>query len=305
MSAKQELFDRLQYLDAAINLSAIIDQGIAPSTHNGVANLLRKGLGIVAFNILEDYIKNRAHEGLRFLSDSTVSFNKLPESLQAAAITGTLNALSFKSKLLKKENGDWKALVQDEALRIHSTKQAVFELSRFSFFSASSNIGESEVSDLLRAFGISGGWNQLKAISDSISGGLPDLLQSYKNAATRRHSSAHTASFRYDYQWLVEIKNEILAICAAIDLLLSARCRQVSGNLGKNVEDHDIRIALNFRFLEKHGVVYRETTVIGGRAKKQWPDLELAINAISPTLHARGEFLMILDDAKRIADWRT
>ena len=110
MTAKQELFDRLQYLEAATSLPQIIDQGIAPTTHNGVANLLRNGLGIVAFNILEDYIKNRSNEALKFLSDSTVAFNRLPESLQAASIAGALNALTFKSKLLKKDGGDWKSL---------------------------------------------------------------------------------------------------------------------------------------------------------------------------------------------------
>lgn len=305
MTAKQELFDRLQYLQAATALPVIIDVGIAPSTHNGLANLLRKGLGIVAFNMLEDYIKNRSYEALQFLSDSTVAFNKLPESLQTAAISGALAALGFKSKLLKKDGGDWKSLVQEEALKIHSTKQAVFELSKYSFFSASSNIGESEVPDLMKAFGIGGGWNQLKDISDRINGGLPDLAQAYKNAAARRHSSAHSAGFRYDYQWLLEIRNEILTICASLDLLLSARCRQVAASLGKNVDAHDIQAALNFRFLETHGSSFKETTAIGGRAKKLWGDRQQAIISIVPTLHARNEFLIILDDAKRIEDWRT
>lgn len=305
MTAKQELFDRLQYLKAATDLPEIIDQGIAPSPHNGVANLLRKGLGIVAFNILEDYIKNRSNEALNVLSNSTVAFSRLPESLQAASITGALNALTFKSKLLKKDGGDWKLLVQDEALKIHSTKQAVFELSSYSFFSASSNIGETEISDLLKAFGIAGGWTQLKSVADSVNGGLPDLSQTYRNAAARRHSSAHSASFRYDYQWLLEIKNEILAIAASLDVLLCARCRQIAANPGKKVEDHDITAALKYRFLEKVGTQYRETVTIGGRAKKRWIDKEQALNALNPQLVANSEFLILLDDAKRIEDWRT
>ena len=58
MDARSGLFDRLKFLDAAIKKPDLIDIGIAPSDHNGAANLLRKGLGIVAFNILEDFIKN-------------------------------------------------------------------------------------------------------------------------------------------------------------------------------------------------------------------------------------------------------
>lgn len=305
MTAKNELFERLEHLDTAINLPQMMDEGVARSSHNGVANLLRKGIGIVAFNILEDFIKNRAYEALDFVSNSNVAFEKLPDSLQIASIAGALDALAFKAKLVKKTGGDWKLLVQDEAFKIHSTKMSPYALSQFSFFSANSNIGDSEVPDLLKAFGISGGWSQIKVVSDSIGGGLPDLSQAYKNAATRRHSAAHVASFRYEYQWLKEIKKEILVIAASLDLLLTGRCRQISSNLGKTLVEHNISDALKYRFLEKDGALYRETTEIGGRAKKRWDSLNGAITALSGSLIKRNEFLMILDDTRRISDWRT
>ena len=85
MTAKDELFSRLEYLSAAKNLPELIDVGVAQSTHNGVANLLRKGLGIVAFNILEDFIKKRASEALGRISGSRIDFFKLPLKLQDAA----------------------------------------------------------------------------------------------------------------------------------------------------------------------------------------------------------------------------
>lgn len=305
MDAKQELFSRLEYLDAAVGLPQVIDEGIVPTTHNGVANLLRKGLGIVAFNILEDYIKNRSREALKFLSDSGILFEKLTESLQRAAITGVLSALSTRATLLQRGGEDWKTLVQDESLKIHSTKSSPFEISPYSFFSINSNINASEIPDLLAAFGVGGVWNILKNISDQIGGGLPDLAQAYKNAADRRNRAAHTASFRYDYQWLQGIKNEILAIAASLDIVLTARCRQISDNLGTPIADHDIREALNFRFLERSGMTFKEKIQINGPARKNWLSLDDAVIALMPRLRQNNSFLIVLDQTRRINDWRT
>lgn len=305
MDAKQELFARLEYLDAAVGLPQVIDEGIVPSTHNGVANLLRKGLGIVAFNILEDYIKNRSKEALKFLSESGILFERLTDSLQRAAITGVLAALSTRAGLLQRAGEDWKALVQDESLKIHSTKNSPFEISPYSFFSINSNINASEIPDLLAAFGIAGGWGLLKSVSDQIGGGLPDLAQAYKNAADRRNRAAHTASFRYDYQWLQGVKNEILAIAASFDILLTARCRQIEGNLGIPIADHNIRQALNFRFLEQNGIAFKEKTQINGPARKNWTSVDQAIIILLPRLRQNNSFLIVLDDTRRINDWRT
>ena len=305
MSAREELFDRLKHLESAIKLTSLIDEGIALSTHNGVANLLRKGLGIVAFNILEDYVKNRSYEALDHLSKSSVRFEKLTDELQSAALSNALSGLLQKSKSLKRDRGNWKELIQDETLIIHSTKNDHYKLSNLSFFSTTSNISAQDVSDLLKAFGIDGGWSRMKSTSDAFGGGVLDLCQSYNNAAARRHSAAHGANFRYEYQWLLDIKDEILAICASLDVLLEARCRQISNDLGKRINDHSIERALKFRFLEKYEGKYRETLKVGGKARKLWPSDTSAIVSLSPKLARNDEFLFILDESKRVLHWRT
>jgi hypothetical protein len=162
MSAKSELFIRLKYLDEAIRNPALIDIGITPSPHNGSANLLRKGLGIVAFNILEDFIKNKTQETLKNISESDISFNNLFSKLQEASTLGALNALLFRVKMEKRNNGNWEQLIHEESLKIHSTSQGTFELSKFSLLSSGSNVTSKEVVDTISAFAISGGWTKIK-----------------------------------------------------------------------------------------------------------------------------------------------
>jgi hypothetical protein len=305
-SAKQELFDRLMYLNSAIGLPDLVDQGIAISEHNGRANLLRKGLGIVAFNILEDFIKNRSFEALAAISTSRVAFSLLTDTLREASTIGALSALAFRAKLEKKDGKDFYLLIQEEALKIHSTKNPVFELSKFSLVSTGSNIGPQEVTELLSAFGIDGGWNTMKVVSDAIGGGIPDLGQCYRNSAERRHSAAHSASFQYAYQWLAGIKNEIIAIAASLDILLSARCRQIHAEPAKPIKSHDISKALNYRWLEEDASSrFRETTTTGGKARKIWSSLSDAVTALQPLAAPRNEFLIVRDSSKRISDWHS
>lgn len=303
MSAKDELFDRVKYFDYAIQQPNLIDVGIAQSEHNGAANLLRKGLGIVAFNILEDFIKNKAIEALSQVADSGIEFSKLTTELQEASILNALQALAFRAKLTKKEGGDWRSLIQEETLKINSTKNQRFEFSKFSLLSANSNVLPHEVKELLDAFGIEGGWSKLKSVSDSIGGGIPDLSMSYRNAADRRHNSAHLASFRYEYAWLSQMKRDIISISASIDILLTARCRQIKRNLLSNISNHNIDDDLNYRFLEEDSGKYRETTQMSGRAKKVWDTLIEAERTLKPRLEHRKEFLITLDSRRNIINW--
>lgn len=304
MTAKDELLSRLEYLSSAKDLPVIIDKGIVQDTHNGVANLLRKGLAIVVFNILEDFIKKRTTEALKRISSSGIGFEKLPVKLQDASILDALSSLAFRAKLEKKdETSTWRALVQSEALKIHSTGNNVFELSNFSLASSGSNISPDEINTILGAFGISGGWGTLKKISDSIGGGLPDLKQSYKNAASRRHSCAHEANFNYNYSWLNSIKGEMLAIAASLDIALEARCRQVESDLVKNMSEHDLEHALKYRFLHDNTQHFKELKKFDGKSIKNWTDLPTALLQIKPTLSTTNEFLIVLDTTKSIRDW--
>ncbi|MCT7461346.1 HEPN domain-containing protein [Aliarcobacter cryaerophilus] len=308
MQAKIDLFNRLEYLDATINKQFLIDNGIGITEHNGIAQLLRKGVGIIAFNILEDFIKKRTAEFLSEISTSGIQFSNLPESLQEASIQTVLSSLIFKSKIFKKNGEDWKSLIQDESFKIYSTKTSSFTLSNYSLVSSNSNIVHTEVSDVIKAFGIKGGWTTMGKVASSIGSGIPDLAQVFNNASNRRHSAAHDPTFQYEHSWLMEIKNDILAISSSFDILLSARIRQIYSNYSIPVETHDINVALNYRFLKKENNTDRyreEKTLIPTRTVKIWDNLDNAINLLKTRLKSKNEFLIIHNHLGKIHDWYT
>lgn len=305
MSAKSDFINRLKYLDVALNSQAAIDIGMGVSPHNGAANLIRKGLGIVAFNILEDFIKAKSSEALDALSNSGVSYSNLPVKLQEGTTLGALKALVFRAKIKKKESGDWMGMIQSETQKIYSTSTAQFMLSQYSFASENSNVSADEVIEVLKAFNVLNGWAKLKDVSDGIFGGVTDLKAAYQNAAERRHNSAHTTDFEYQYSWLSNIKSELIAIAASFDILLTAVCRMVRTNNTVRLDSHNLTTALNYRFLVCDAMAnkYKEKLSITSKSIKNWVDVPTAVAHLQPRLEPKNEFLIIIDDSSRIADW--
>lgn len=306
MTAKSDFFTKIQYLRTATESDAVKDGVLTDTVHNGTANLLRKGLGIVGFNILEDFIKYRVLEVADLISNLSVTFDDLPDKFQKACTYGALAALPARAKLNKQMGYDDFSLIRDEAYKIYSTGQSAFGVSKFSFGWSQSNLSADEVKDILNCFAINNLWQSIKSVSDSIGGGLTSPQDSFTNAATRRHSSAHSSVFTYQYSWLHELPGEILALSASIDILLMARYRQinmrrVSGKIDNST--FNINDGLNFVYLEEDSGKYRQTVSIGNRARRIWPDLASAILFIKPGLERKQQFLIILDGSKRLKDW--
>lgn len=113
---------------------------------------------------------------------------------------------------MKKSSGeDHLALIQDEAYKIYSSSQSAFDVSQFSFGWKRSNLDTGEIGSILGCFAINEAWRNIKLVSDRIGGGITSLKDSFANAASRRHSSAHSSDFHYQYSWLNGLPSELLA----------------------------------------------------------------------------------------------
>ncbi|MCE7579459.1 hypothetical protein LZS94_18240 [Aliivibrio fischeri] len=305
MSARSDFISRIKYLNVALNSPDAINVGLGNSEHNGAANLIRKGLGIVAFNILEDFIKAKSSEALDSIAASGIAYSNLPPKLQEATTLGALKALAFRAQIEKRDGGDWMGMIHSETEHIHSTSLQPFSLSKYSFASEKPNVGSQDISDLLKAFEISKGWDRLKEVSDNILGGVPNLSDAYKNAADRRHNAAHSTDFEYEHSWLSNIEGELISIAASIDILLTALCREVDKNIVLKLNQHNLTNALKYRFLVFESNVYKEKLNINSNSIKNWSTLEDAVNYLQPKLVTREEFLIVHNASGRVVNWYT
>lgn len=304
-SAKEVLLTRLKSVDMAARLEALIDKDVRHREHNDTANLLRKGLGIVSFNILEDFIKSRTKEMFDFVSNSRVRFENLPDRLKVAATNGALKGLVFQVTLEKKNQGDWMSLIHSESRNIFSTSQNPFTLSTMSLLSESSNIGPEDIPDVLKCLDITGGWATLQNISSSLGGGTIDLNAAYKNMFSNRHKCAHEANFSYQYTQLENSLNDIVAISSAFDIAITTRCKYIDKEPNQAFSLHQSKPPFKCRFLISDGDRFREKISLDSQARtiKIWEDREEALDRLTPRLRTHDEFIIMIGRQRRINDW--
>lgn len=306
MSAKDKLISRMSTLEATLLLPVLVNQTNGSNLQNSSATLLRKGLGIVIFNILEDFIKERATEMFSSISSSLTNFNLLPEYMQEAATLGALKGVAAKAALEKKTQGNWLGLIQQETMHINSTSLVNgFTISGLSLMAVGSNVYVEDIPNAMKCLNIEGGWETLQKISNLTNGGIPSLRQSFMNISSRRHSAAHVANFDYELGWLNDSVNEIYAIASSFDVALTARCRELSANPSVALVKAPIHNIIKCRFLV-HNVqknYYSEKNSITSRSIKNWPNFNTAIQTIAPKCLPRKEYLITLNSQSRITNW--
>jgi hypothetical protein len=309
MAAKDKLLERLNTLKSTLELPDLRNDPSFPEKLK-CAIFLRKGLGIVTFNILEDYLKERAKEVFSLLSSSNVIFDVLPDELREAATLGALRALEKKAKQEKKLKADWLGLVHDETFKINSTRQvSSYNISNLSLMSENSNVLIDDVSKLLRCLNITEGWNTLQRVSQEIYGGIPSLNQSYENISMRRHSAAHEANFDYEFGWLEIAVDEIRAIAASLDLILSRQCKFITNSPSATISKNNLSGVLKYRFLVQrqmganNTLAYSERLDANSKSIKNWSDYTSALAGLLPKCQSRKESLIVLNTQRRIIDW--
>ncbi|MDH3044034.1 MAE_28990/MAE_18760 family HEPN-like nuclease [Gordonia alkanivorans] len=157
--------------------------------HNERAKLLRRGLYVVSFNLLEDFMKKRMSACLDAISLRGVPFADLPDKLQEAAIVSAfsngLNRSSF-DRLQKKQ------VLQEVAAAVASTSAySTYQIHKYSLLHSGSNITSDEINKALQALHIERPWETLNAIAASTGiGGIP-IVDRFKSCLQTRHEAAH------------------------------------------------------------------------------------------------------------------
>ncbi len=252
--ARTDLLSRITALRECLTEAVLVDGVPTDRRRNSVAAMFRNGLAVLAFAIMEAYIKDRTAEILRSFNN-TVRFGDLSDKLQTATTLGALKAVLFRSG--NREKVDQVAWTLNQLPVIANAATNVTALSPFSFGQGKSNVSAEDISDILGAFGIEGGWSAITAIAKRVGiGGVADYSQSFKSLAERRHKAAHDITANILLTELINSVTEITGICCAFDLLLSHslslhNLNQIPKKSSGLVKHGDIKI----RFISAHPTI--------------------------------------------------
>jgi hypothetical protein len=226
-AARQNVCVRLGATRRAVSHFKLQDLPLSPANdpHNSSVRIIRNGLAVQCFNILEDFAKARIAEILNDISASRVRFQHLPQALQRASTIDSVSAIAFQVKL--REKTDQISFVQQYTTSVASTSAAIVQLSDISFFHTSSNISKDQFCSSLSAFSIDRPWDQISGLCSRLGlSGLPSNTI-FTSLAQRRHAAAHNASVAVSETDLLQSLTDAYGLAVSFDILLSKAAQKI------------------------------------------------------------------------------
>jgi hypothetical protein len=299
LTAKESLLERLAVLKLVLSESALQDNGVALSDHNRKARVLRNGIAVIGFTILEDYIKERVGEVLEKLGSSNVSFNRLGDKMKEALTLRAVDSISKRAERLRKDNQNWISFLQNELKHISSTASNPFSVSKYSLGWTKSNLQKDDIADFLKLFQVEGGWQTFSSVASNANVSIVAPDQFFLNAANRRHSSAHDPNANSLFSDLVDFQKQVRSFAFTFDALLSTGFKHIVFGSRAKVNDNSIV----FRYLVEVNGYWKELPSANGRPISKSMNYQAMFSVASSRARRFDRVLVVKDQFGELVDW--
>ena len=265
--------------------------------HNVGARILRHGLAVSAFSVLEKYIELTFAELMLDVAKSGVNYHHFPERLKRFltidAVVGLANRVSFT------DGADQQTYV-DQQIRLVASYGAIPPIyTALGFSPRGSNVSDDDILKAFGACGVARPWEKLAKIATDIGAHRISLSADYRNLAKARHRSAHNPDGNVPTSDLQSNIETAIVIGIAVDVLAVGAGRAFR----HSAKPVDLEKALDslshrFRFLdEQPDGTYLERRTDTGRAIKRYPDEPTARSAATARAPAGA---IIYRDTRRV-----
>lgn len=297
--ARSNFLNRIAIFKRVLSSDSLRDNGVAASPHNEKARILRNGISIIAFTILEDFIKDRTGEILQKLGTATFAFNQLSAETQESTTFHALKSIYERALNLKRSNEDWLTFIQNETAHIASTANLPFSISKFSLGWDKSNLAKDDIHKFMKSFGVSGGWNSIYEVTVKANSALisPDTF--FTNAASRRHKAAHNPNANSLYADLIDFSNTVKVFALSYDALISKGVINILTKKTANVSHVDI----SFRFLLKDSGLWKEYKANSTKIIRSDNNYHRILAKTKFRADKKNEFLIIKQAGGEIHNW--
>ena len=215
---RAEFYDALQAMLRATNDPLLTDQLAIASVHNISARILRHGVAVSAFAMLERYIKHVFGHMMIELSQSSILYNDLPDKLKRFIIVDALAGLNNTAFFIKDEKLKV-AYIEDNIATLSQYKENPPIYTNFGFSPTGSNVGHDDVKKGFAAFEVKDPWGKLTSLSSAVGSGYLSLADQYKTLSSARNSSAHDPAGNIPTTTLQSNLNAVIVLGITIDLL--------------------------------------------------------------------------------------
>lgn len=281
IALRAEFFQTLQKMLELTDQELLQDKFPHSLPHNTGARVLRVGVAVSAFSLLESYVKAIFKELTEVLSTSVMRYRDFPDSLRKFividAVSGLTNSASFIKDVSLKMNH-----IESEILNISAFDSAPPVYTSHGFSPRGSNVGAEDIKSALSAFGLSDGWGKLNGIASLIGATSVDLRNDYSTIAEARHKSAHTAANIPTN----DLKNNINA-AAKIGICLDILCMRLAHTIQRSPNARQLAaditaMSYSARFLDLSlDGKWHELSLSGRRTIKKYADKNTALSVMA------------------------
>lgn len=222
-------------------------QRIAPLPANALANktadLLRRGLYVVTFNAMEDYLKKRTAEHFQNLpAICGLDFDHLPPGLRKAAV---VDAIKNGVREAGYDKANQMQIIRAVAGAVASTdSRQQYSIHEFSVLRSGSNVSADDIRSAIASLHITDPWGQMQSLLDEIGNVGAPIRSRFDTCLVKRNAAAHDGQ-PIEYSDLVEIADLAVPLCFAFDVVFSAGMTRIGDNI--QTGDNDARIAVSDR----------------------------------------------------------
>jgi len=186
---RQEFFGTLEQMLKISSEPLLQDRLPLTDPSNLSARILRHGLAVSAFSMLEKYVLAVfEHLLVEDVSKAHMTFADLPDNIRdfivVDSVVGMANQLSFIRQ-------DRLKYVDQTLALVAQYKAAPPTYTALGFSPKGSNIGHEDIKQAFRVFGVKDAWGQMNLLAATFGGAALSLRDNFIALASARHRAAH------------------------------------------------------------------------------------------------------------------
>lgn len=190
LAARQEFYATINAMRSITEAPLLLDVLPVGAPQNVTARILRHGLAVSAFSLLERYLKEVFSHLVTEIQNSKIGITDFPLKLQKFLIVDSISGFNNKISFIR-DDIDKISYVLANINQLHGFMIAPPKYSATGFSPSGSNIGHEDVKRGFRSFLVSNPWGKMTTIATDIGAATLSLEDDFKALARARHQAAH------------------------------------------------------------------------------------------------------------------
>ncbi|MGP3536417.1 hypothetical protein ACTU3I_16600 [Microbacterium sp. RD1] len=262
--------------------------------------ILRRGVAVTAFNLLETFIEGRLLEVTTHINQGHLHFADLPERVQRQATRNLLDVAS--ARVRRMPVGDVRAFAQGVGDSLSAVSGAV-NLSSLMWMWSGSNMSAADYSAVLKSFHVEQPWIAVAALSTRVGIAAGDPQTDLSELAQERHRAAHHSTHQVSNLWIPLAIDHVVKFAVALDAFVSvggAALRR--GDPAFLADTNWTGSVIGIRRVRERARDWAEFTESGKNAFRRGTD-QHAVTMEAAGRCSNTDLLVITDAGGQIVDW--